>query len=358
MGAHAIQDMILSIIDDVVLDSVCDTPRTKIDRTVAKEALSHLEFLSSCTYEGDRISAAIGISSLASGRGAKRARFADLLSTDYHKVLSNGVTTLIESDSQGHVRGIYDLDSVDVDVTKERPLCPSRFQRLAVWSSREKGLAFVLTRNGEILVFLRGRLEYVLRRGKWFRNASTEMVRDRLRAYIPYVTRPRHDRTAGTRRHLRSRILDSCIDVSFARCGGCIGVIDRATLDENPLDEILTDGDRWDTSSDELTKGELLRGFLHESFPTIPRNVRQSMLAMDGATLIDKHTGAIIASGAILRNISPDIEGGGRTAAAKELGRRGLGIKISEDGTISMYRDTGRRLSDGSPAISKVLSLL
>ena len=107
-----------------------------------------------------------------------------------------------------------------------------------------------------------------------------------------------------------------------------------------------------------LTKGELLRGFLHESFPTIPRNVRQSMLAMDGATLIDKHTGAIIASGAILRNISPDIEGGGRTAAAKELGRRGLGIKISEDGTISMYRDTGRRLSDGSPAISKVLSLL
>lgn len=50
------------------------------------------------------------------------------------------------------------------------------------------------------------------------------------------------------------------------------------------------------------------------------------------------YKGNIVAAGAII-SVSAGSEGGGRTAAAKKGSHLGLGIKISEDGGISVYKD-------------------
>ena len=57
---------------------------------------------------------------------------------------------------------------------------------------------------------------------------------------------------------------------------------------------------------------------------------------VDGAFVIDT-TGNVIAVGSIL-SVSPGSDEGGRSAAAKALSRHGIGIKVSEDGDITIFR--------------------
>jgi len=61
------------------------------------------------------------------------------------------------------------------------------------------------------------------------------------------------------------------------------------------------------------------------------------MAAIDGATVID-NTGTVLAVGAIIK-IPGGSSGGGRLAAAKELSKLGMGLKVSQDGAIRGFHD-------------------
>jgi hypothetical protein len=56
---------------------------------------------------------------------------------------------------------------------------------------------------------------------------------------------------------------------------------------------------------------------------------------MDGATLINQ-SGEIITAGAILRVPGGSL-GGGRLAAARQISRYGVGIKVFQDGPIKAF---------------------
>ena len=72
-------------------------------------------------------------------------------------------------------------------------------------------------------------------------------------------------------------------------------------------------------------------------FQDLDRRLRQELLAIDGATLIDQE-GELLAVGAILK-IPGGSTGGGRLAAAIELSTLGLGVKVFQDGGISGFHD-------------------
>jgi hypothetical protein len=74
-----------------------------------------------------------------------------------------------------------------------------------------------------------------------------------------------------------------------------------------------------------------------QTFQQLDRRLRQEVLAIDGATLLDHH-GRILAAGAILQ-IEGGSTGGGRLSAAKALAKLGLGIKVSQDGGILGFQD-------------------
>ena len=68
------------------------------------------------------------------------------------------------------------------------------------------------------------------------------------------------------------------------------------------------------------------------TFPELDRRFRLELLSIDGAVVID-HRGKVLAAGAILK-IPGGSTGGGRLAAARVLASLGLGIKVSQDGSI------------------------
>ena len=63
--------------------------------------------------------------------------------------------------------------------------------------------------------------------------------------------------------------------------------------------------------------------------------MREELVGMDGATIID-FDGRIIATGAILK-IDAGSNEGGRLAAATNLARYGVSIKISQDGQMQGF---------------------
>ncbi|MBQ8444301.1 MAG: diadenylate cyclase, partial [Clostridia bacterium] len=70
-------------------------------------------------------------------------------------------------------------------------------------------------------------------------------------------------------------------------------------------------------------------------FHELSRRLRQELVSMDGATIIDSD-GSIIAVGAIIK-IEAGSEGGGRLAAATTLSKYGIAIKISQDGIMKAF---------------------
>jgi hypothetical protein len=73
-----------------------------------------------------------------------------------------------------------------------------------------------------------------------------------------------------------------------------------------------------------------------KKFQDLDRKLRQELIAIDGATVID-YDGTILAVGAIIK-IEAGSSGGGRLAAAKTLSNYGISIKISNDGSMQGFK--------------------
>jgi hypothetical protein len=141
-------------------------------------------------------------------------------------------------------------------------------------------------------------------------------------------------------RELRRAIYESCLDVSFARSGGCIGVV--AAGSRGGVADLVSEGDLLARLSTYKTRllSRVIRG---ATFQNLHRQTRTELLALDGAMILD-HSGAILAAGAIIDVPPGSVGGGGRTAAARQLSTIGLGLKVSQDGTITGFRSGERVL--------------
>ena len=96
-------------------------------------------------------------------------------------------------------------------------------------------------------------------------------------------------------------------------------------------------GDNDLISDQELTRTKLLAFTIKKPFQRLDRRLRQEILSMDGATVL-KHTGEVLAAGSIVR-VPAGSAGGGRRAAALQLSKHGLAIKISADGPVTGFRN-------------------
>ena len=83
-------------------------------------------------------------------------------------------------------------------------------------------------------------------------------------------------------------------------------------------------------------KAKTLRKIINgRKFHELNRKLRQELVGMDGATIVD-YDGTIVAIGAIIK-IEAGSTGGGRLAATKTLSRYGVSIKISTDGVMQGF---------------------
>lgn len=75
-----------------------------------------------------------------------------------------------------------------------------------------------------------------------------------------------------------------------------------------------------------------------KSFYELDRHLRRELLELDGAMVFSK-SGLIHVIGTIIKLDGSGSDGGGRTAAAMQLSRFGLAIKISQDGYVQLFKN-------------------
>ena len=173
---------------------------------------------------------------------------------------------------------------------------------------------------------------------------------------------------SGEAEEVRKAIYLSALDTSFARTGGCIVHVNNSdrfnvlkhidvadllfkdcydhkmqesinqsffvNIEESakeilPFETFLTE----DKCSKSANLIKIING---RKFHELNRKLRQELIGIDGATIID-YEGNILAVGAIIK-IEAGSVGGGRLAAAKTLSNYGIAMKISADGRIEGFR--------------------
>ncbi|WP_438006235.1 hypothetical protein WME89_47785 [Sorangium sp. So ce321] len=294
----------------VVIESVKHAPSELLGN-----ALATLEHWAVQTYEGREVTAGLGfLTTRDESSETSSVNFEEYRRLDVAKVLGDGVSSLMVFDSTGQVRGLHSLSGGNNSAR-----APLRFSGAAAWAE-ENRLSLCLSRRGEILLFTDGELRFARRRGSWiyFDQAST------IRRWKIHST------------SLRASVYESCLDASFARTGACVAMVTMAN--SHNVRSLVADEDILASSGDNAKLAALRTIISGRSFQELDRAVRQDLLALDGAVILS-HTGAILAAGAIVR-VPGGSEGGGRRAAALELSKLGVGLKISSDGGLTAFSNS------------------
>lgn len=299
-------DIVNALPRRVVAKALSDDP---IQQETILGALDQLSLWAGQQYEGKPIAAAVGFDPNATSGTMSLPDFAK---EPFSSVLSNGYDTLLTCSNTGNVTGLETLNAPE-----ELPLySPYRLGKISHWA-RSGRTALVLNRTGEILVFKDGELRFARRSGRWH-----------FLTHEPVITQM----GGPDQKELRKAVYATCLDASFARSGACIGI--TTIPNPNVWKQAVSAADLLDGNS---TKAHVLNKIVAQRrFQELDRRIRQELVAIDGATLIDR-TGKLLAVGAILK-IPGGSTGGGRLAAAKALARFGVGIKVSQDGGITGYR--------------------
>ena len=287
----------------------------KGDERIILSGIDQLDRWGTRLYEGAPISASIGFSTNNQPEGSVDIK--DIAHHDFGAVMGNGYDTLMEFDLQGRFVS-HDALKLDNDLSS---FCPLRQAAIAGWTTvDENRIALSLNRLGEILAFRKGQLLFARRSGRWHFLTHDPV--------ISQMAIPQRDRG------IRLAIYETCLDASFARTGACIGVI--AAAHANEWQHLVAEDDQLQNEASVKTRAisKMIGG---QNFKLLDRRLRQELSAIDGATVLS-HKGEVLAVGAILR-ISKGSSGGGRMAAARALSELGLGIKVSQDGGISGYRE-------------------
>lgn len=224
----------------------------------------------------------------------------------------------------------------------------------------DKRIGIVLTKNGDFLIFKNRELLFSKRLGGWNIYSHEEVIQ--LLSY----------RGNYSLKDIRRSVYYTALDTSFAYSGGCIIYLNKDTvegalthinahdiLDERYFEikkrqELENAGKLYNLQNlatveaiynvpyqtfleeQNCVKVECLRKIISgKPFHELSRKLRQELVSMDGATVIDSD-GTIIAVGAILK-IEAGSEGGGRLAAATTLSKYGISIKISQDGILKAF---------------------
>lgn len=302
------EDLLTALGRRVVSSSLAEP----VFQPVLLQTLDQLSTWSSRLYEGHPITAAIGF---LPNDNTQSVSLTDIWKYDFSAVLTNGHDTLFTVNHTGHVVGHESLD-VPAQIP---PFAPYRLAPLADWANQGR-LIVVLNRTGEILLLRDRRLVFARRSGTWHFLTPD--------AVVTQMGRPDN-------RDIRTAVLETAIDVSFARTGGCIGIVTSAHA--HKWKSVVVHSDDYLQPPMSAKARALVRAIDGAAFHRLDRRLRQEIVAIDGATVINHH-GEILAVGAILK-IPGGSAGGGRLAAAKALSRLGVGIKVSQDGGIRCYHD-------------------
>ncbi len=332
--------------------AICESISEVAGKTLLNMLL-YLEAFANRTYEGQRITFGIIINEKQiSQNPVKNIYYRSMFNNDFFAVLSNGIQSCVEFDRDGYYLGHMTLEKIRFRPT----ISPYDYISFSRYCD-EARIGLVLTANGEILIFKNRSLIYSKKRGVWSSYCHEEI--------ITLLS----NRTSQSIKEIRKSIYFTALDVAFSGTGGCLVYLNRdyteQALTHIDTDDILCEKHyelKQEQVHEQAKKKNKQPGFIDYSkipyeeyvekyektktsslkttiagrkFHELDRKLREELASIDGATIVD-YDGTIIACGAIIR-IEAGSTGGGRLAATKTLGRYGVAVKISQDGTMQAY---------------------
>lgn len=339
-------------IERSICESICEPESVNVMFGIINE----LEKWAVRTYEGRKIALGI-IINLGQDISDKEdiINYSEIMNKDFFALLSDGVDSYIEFDKKGNLLGYVQMDKVK----KAPTICPYEYENLARYCN-ERRIGIVLTNNGDFLIFKNRNLLFSKRSGSWNIYSHEEVIQ--LLSY----------RGNYSLKDIRRSIYYTALDASYSYCGGCIvylnkdmvesalthinanDIINEEYFEIKKAQELELAGRLYNFQSlssveakynvpyltflkeQHCVKSQSLRRIINgKPFHELSRKLRQELVSMDGAVVIDSE-GVIIAAGAILK-IEAGSEGGGRLAAATTLSKYGVAIKISQDGIIKAF---------------------
>lgn len=309
------------------------------------ELIDRLRDWSQKTYEGNHMSFGFIVDATQNSKGI--VDYLSFLKSNHSAVFTDGMSSGIKLDNKGRIVKYFSAvqEQTEYDV-KHTPWTPYEFIDFANKCYSDNGsnwIGVIMQSNGDMLIFKSKQLVFVKRNGKWAHLDSYTVHSTISSKY----NKEQFDEFESKK--FADEIYSSLLDTSFAHTGGCIAIISDEYVDIVksqcfPKDSLDNDTDI--TEKKTIIKRLISTGSIEgekQYFQYLDRKLRLELMSLDGATVLDS-CGRILCVGAIVK-IDGGSDGGGRTAAAKELAKFGLAMKISADGAIQCYANNGNKES-------------
>lgn len=309
----------------------------EINQLIAREAvaektlygiLSQIEAWASKTYEGQKKTFGIVLCTDSIPTDDNSFNYVDFLKSDYSATINDGIYSAVEVYADGSFKNHL---TIGTSLRDQFPSIPYPFSKFASLCDHNK-IGVVLTSASDILVINDNKLCYTKHNGVWLCSMAEKVV-DQITHNVPSVSREQAE-----------IIYQAVVDVSYSRGGACIGIINEETLPPPLSEKIqagLLSGDALSTKLLALKtmishkEDKLIR---QKSFYELDRALRRELLELDGAMVLSSD-GKIHVIGTIIKLDGSGSDGGGRTAAAKQLSQYGLAIKVSQDGYVQLFKN-------------------
>lgn len=309
----------------------------EINRIVEREAvaektlygiLAQIESWASKTYEGQKKTFGIVMCTDSMPTNGSTFDYVDFLKSDYSATINDGIYSAVELYADGSFKAHLTIDNVGKD---QLPSIPYPFSGFAKLCDRDK-IGIILTDSGDILIINDRKLCYTKHNGYWLCSMADKVI-EQITKEVTAISREQAE-----------VIYQAVVDVSYSRGGACIGIINDDILPPE-LSEMISAG----LLSTEELSGKLLAlksmiSFVdgeevrQKSFYELDRALRRELLELDGAMVLSSN-GRIHVIGTIIKLDGSGSDGGGRTAAAKQLSQYGLAIKVSQDGYVQLFKN-------------------
>lgn len=350
------ENYIRSLQDHAIEKAICLSLSESDTAITMQGIITELNKWSSRTYEGKKVAVGIIINQgIDNSDETEKIHFSSFMARDFFALLSDGRDSFVEFCKMGYLNGYLQANK-----QRQMPsIAPFSYENVAKLCG-DKKIGIVLTENGDILIFRNRALVFSKRLGMWNVYSHEEIIQ--LLA----------NRGSYSLKDIRRSIYYTALDVSYGYTGGCIvylnkdmaesalvhinahDILDEKYFEIKKKQEIANASKLYNLHSlsqveatfnvpysqflteQKCFKVQSLRKIIDgKSFHELSRKLRQELVGMDGATVVDSD-GTIIAVGAILK-IEAGSEGGGRHAAAVTLAKYGISIKISQDGMLKAF---------------------
>ncbi|MFA6860219.1 MAG: hypothetical protein WCR30_02380 [Clostridia bacterium] len=308
------------------------------------------------TYEGHGLTFGFIINGNAVSKSTdKNLMYSEILKNDFSALLSDGIMSYLELDKDGYL-----IDHNMLTSSRSMSVCAPYLYSGFARASHDKRIGISLAKSGDLLIFKDCQLTVSRRHGVWNIFSHNEIV-----GLLS-------NNKSHTIKDIRKSIYFSALDTAFTRAGGCIVILDAgqigSVLKHIDVYDIIDEKSFELKKQQEFEESEKLFNYSHKQemvkeidcsfenflknpkcvkssslrkiignrkFHELDRKLRQELIGMDGAMVVD-YDGTIVAVGAIIK-IEAGSTGGGRLAATRTLSRYGVAMKISTDGFIQGF---------------------